>query len=102
MIEISAPPCKYHIYGEAYGSILASLRPTALERDSVPLVLETLRSDETLDAGGLGIWFRALLLWLDLTADDEFADLITFIMSAGVVSGSARTPACGSGLAKRK
>ena len=41
------------------------------------LVLETLRSDQTLDAWGLGVWLRTLLalLWLNLTTDDELADL---------------------------
>jgi hypothetical protein len=43
----------------------------------VTLVLETLRSDETLDARSLGVWLGALLalLGLDLTADDELANL---------------------------
>ena len=39
------------------------------------LVLETLRSNKTLDLGGLGVGLSALLLGLDLTADDELADL---------------------------
>lgn len=48
-----------------------------LECDSVALVLETLRSDETLDAWGLGVCLGALLalLWLNLTTDDELANL---------------------------
>jgi hypothetical protein len=41
----------------------------------VTLVLETLRSNKTLDLGGLGVGLGALLLGLDLTADDELADL---------------------------
>ena len=48
---------------------------TTLERDEMAFVLETLRSDETLDLGGLGIWFLSLSLWLHLSADNEFADL---------------------------
>lgn len=39
------------------------------------LVLETLRSNQTLDLGGLGVGLCALLLRLDFTADDELADL---------------------------
>ena len=60
-----------------YGSILGGFRPAALECDPVALVLETLRSDETLDAWSLGVWLRVLLalLGLDLTANDELADL---------------------------
>lgn len=60
---------------KTYGSILGSLRAAALECDPVALVLETLRSDQTLDLGGLGVGLCALLLGLDLTADDELADL---------------------------
>ena len=41
------------------------------------LVLETLRSNQTLDLGGLGVWLRALLLRGNLTADNELADLIS-------------------------
>jgi hypothetical protein len=59
-----------------YGCILAGFRPTALEGDSVTLMLEALGSDETLNARSLGVWFGALLLWLDLTANDELANLI--------------------------
>ena len=40
------------------------------------LVLETLRSDETLDAGCFGIWFLVFALGFDFAADDEFADLV--------------------------
>lgn len=39
------------------------------------LVLETLRGDETLNAGSLGVWFLAFALGLDFTTDDELADL---------------------------
>ncbi len=39
------------------------------------LVLETLRSDETLDAGSLGVGFLAFSLGLDFATDDELADL---------------------------
>jgi len=38
-------------------------------------MLEALRSDEALDAGGFGIWFLAFAFGLDFAADDEFADL---------------------------
>lgn len=39
------------------------------------LVLETLRGDETLDAGGFGVRLLLFVLGLDFTADDESADL---------------------------
>ena len=58
-----------------YSSILGLLSVTALQRDAVTLVLETLGSNETLNLGGLGVWLLALTLWLNLTADNELADL---------------------------
>lgn len=58
-----------------YSRILLSLGLATLECDSVTLVLETLRSNETLDLGSFGIWLLALALWLDFTTDNEFADL---------------------------
>jgi len=71
-------------FGDALGedlcvlvsSILGLLRVAALECDTVTLVLEALRSDETLDLGGLGVWLLAFTLWLDLTTDDELANII--------------------------
>ena len=39
------------------------------------LVLETLWSDETLDARSFGVWFLALVLRLNLTPNDKTADL---------------------------
>lgn len=39
------------------------------------LVLETLRSNQTLDLGGLGVGLLALALGLDFATDDELADL---------------------------
>lgn len=39
------------------------------------LVLQTLRGDEALDLGSLGVRLCALLLRLNLTTDDELADL---------------------------
>lgn len=39
------------------------------------LVLKTLRGDEPLDLGGLGVGLLALALRLDLTADDVLAEL---------------------------
>jgi hypothetical protein len=41
----------------------------------VALVLETLRSNQTLDLRSLGVRLLALALGLDFTADDELADL---------------------------
>jgi hypothetical protein len=60
---------------DTYSSILGVLCGTALECDSVTLVLEALGGDEALDLGGLGVWLRAFLLRLNLTANNELADL---------------------------
>lgn len=60
--------------GGTYGSILGGLCASALEGDSVTLVLETLGSDESLDLGGLSVGLL-VALGLDLAADDELADL---------------------------
>jgi hypothetical protein len=58
-----------------YGSILGSLSTAALECDPVALVLQTLRSNQTLDFGSLGVGLLAFTLGLNLTTDDELADL---------------------------
>ena len=60
---------------ETYGSILARLSTATLECDAVTLVLETLSSDETLDARSLGVRLRSLFLWLYFTANDILAHL---------------------------
>jgi len=57
-------------------SILGALRVAALECDAVALVLQTLRSNQTLDLWCLGVWLLALTLWLNLTTDNELADII--------------------------
>ena len=61
-------------------SIVISLIPdllglAALERDAVALVLQTLGSDQTLDARSLGVRLLALALGLDLATNDVLADL---------------------------
>ena len=61
--------------GRTYGSILGSLSVTALQRNAVALVLETLRGDQSLDLGSLGVWLLALTLRLDFTTNDKLADL---------------------------
>lgn len=38
-------------------------------------MLETLRGDKTLNAGGFGVRFLAFALGLDLATNDEFANL---------------------------
>ena len=48
---------------------------TTLKSHAMTLVLETLGSDETLDAGGLGVWLLAFAFGLNFTTDNEFADL---------------------------
>jgi len=62
--------------GILVSSILGSLRVATLECDTVTLVLETLRSNQTLDLGSLGVWLLALALWLNFTTDNELADII--------------------------
>jgi len=64
---------------------------TTLQCDPVALVLEALGRDQALDARGLGVRLRALLLGLDLTTDDELANLQTDRTSLAcvVVSDSA-------------
>ena len=58
-----------------YSSILDTLGLAALECQPAALVLETLRCDEALDLGGLGVGLAAFLLGGDLTTNDVFADL---------------------------
>lgn len=60
---------------KTYSSVLGGLGVAALEGHAVTLVLETLRSNQALDARSLGVGLGTLLLGLDLTADDELADL---------------------------
>lgn len=65
--------------GKTHGSILGLLGLAALECNAMTLVLQTLRSDQTLDTRSLGVWLLGLLallgLGLDLTANDELANL---------------------------
>lgn len=63
------------VSSSTYGSVLGGLGLATLECDAVALVLETLGGDQTLDARGLGVGLGTLLLGLDLTTDDELADL---------------------------
>lgn len=58
------------------GSFLGTLRVTTLECESMTLVLETLWGDQTLDLWCLGVDLLALTLWLNLTTDNEFTDII--------------------------
>jgi hypothetical protein len=60
---------------ETYGGILGIFCSAALKCDAVALMLETLRGDETLDLRSLRVWLRALFLGLNLTTDDELANL---------------------------
>jgi len=62
--------------GVLVSSILGSLRVATLECDTMTLVLETLRSDQTLDLWCLGVWLLSLTLWLDFTTDNKLADII--------------------------
>lgn len=73
MLVIVLIPVRY--IPKTYGSVLGGLGLAALECDPVALVLETLGSDKTLDARSLGVGLGTLSLGLDLTANDELADL---------------------------
>jgi hypothetical protein len=67
--------CNSHRMESTYSSVLGLLRVTALQCDAVALVLEALRSDQTLDLGRLCVWLLALSLWLNLSSDNELTDL---------------------------
>jgi len=56
--------------------ILGCFCATTLDCNSVTLVLEALRGDETLNLRCLGVWLCALLLGGHFTTDNEFADII--------------------------
>jgi len=58
------------------GRILGPLSITTLEGKTMTLVLKTLRGNETLDLWGLGIWLLSFTLWLNLTTDNELANII--------------------------
>ena len=60
---------------ETYSSVLDTFCLPALQGKTMALVLDALRSNETLDLGSFGVRFLALALGLDFTTDDEFADL---------------------------
>lgn len=53
--------------------ILGGFCASSLECDSVSLVLQALRGDESLDLGGLGVGLRAFLLGDNFTSNNEFA-----------------------------
>ena len=55
--------------------VTGSLSTAALDGNALALALEALGGNQALDLGGLGVGLGALLLGLDLTADDELADL---------------------------
>jgi len=58
------------------GSILGGLSSSSLEGDSVALVLKTLRSNESLNPGSLGVWLLPLALGLDFATNNELANII--------------------------
>jgi hypothetical protein len=58
-----------------YGSILGLLGVATLQGHAVTLVLKTLRSNKALDLWRLGIWLLSFTLWLNLTTDNELANL---------------------------
>jgi len=58
------------------GGVTGGLGVSSLQCDAVSLVLHALRGDESLDLGGLGVWFGAFLLGDDLTTNDKFANVV--------------------------
>lgn len=62
--------------GVLVGLVLDLLGLAALEGSAVTLVLETLRGDESLDAGSLGVRRLALTLGLNLSSDNVLADIV--------------------------
>lgn len=59
--------------------LLGRFSTAALEGNALALSLESLRSDETLDLGGLGV--VALSFPGDGTADDEFSDIVLLVQA---------------------
>jgi hypothetical protein len=89
------------VWGLTYGLILDLLSLAALESNAVTLVLQALGSDQTLDAGSLGIRPLALALGLDLAANDVLADLSAeeeFHISLHITSQTLPPPPPGSAL----
>jgi hypothetical protein len=68
--------------------ILGRLRATTLQRDTVAFVLETLRSDETLDLGSFSVGFGAFLLGGDFASNNEFAGLLLVQGCGSVMLGT--------------
>lgn len=62
--------------GSTYSLLLDLLGLAALERNTVALVLQTLGSDQTLNARSLGVRLLALTLGLHLATNDVLADLL--------------------------
>jgi len=56
--------------------VLGLLSVAALQGDTVALVLQALRGNKTLDLWCLGVWLLTLTLWLNLTTDNELANII--------------------------
>jgi hypothetical protein len=58
------------------------------------LMLKTLGSDETLDLWCLGVWLLTLTLWLNLTTDNELANLYENLSAfhQGMYSSSHSAP----------
>lgn len=57
-------------------SILGLLSISALQRNTMTLVLQTLRSNQSLNLWCLGVWLLTLALWLNFTTDDKLADIV--------------------------
>lgn len=53
------------------GGILGGFGTSSLKSDSVSLVLDSLRSNKSLDLGGLGVWL-ATVLGDNLSSNDKF------------------------------
>jgi len=58
------------------GSLLSGLRASSLKRKPMSFTLKSLRGDQTLDLGSLGVRLLSLGLGCDLTTDDKLANVV--------------------------
>lgn len=88
--------CNRWIFGNSLRSLAGSLSATALDGDPVTLALETLRSNQALDLGGLGVVLLALAG--DGAADDELADVVLLVETeeAADLGGTLGTESLGN------
>ena len=83
-----------------YRSIFGGLCTATLDGHQMSLMLETLWSDETLDARSFGVWFLALVLRLNLAANNETADLPKIQSVTSLKISSITASPTGEGMSK--